>query len=94
MLTKVCSKLNRCIENRVRYEYGSRNKDATAHVGRNLFRAHARHSLGITVKVVETIAHYHHLQIFGLKIVYLVTEKKRPIPLLLVVFWESVKLED
>lgn len=42
LVTKVCWILNHCIENRVGFEYASRNEDATDHVWRNLFGEHAK----------------------------------------------------
>lgn len=90
VLTKACSIHNQCVETRVGFEYASGAEDATAHVCRNLFGEHTESSLTITVKIVEIIPSYRHLQILGFKIVPLVTKNEHPIPLLLAVVLRGV----
>lgn len=53
--------LNHCVEDRVEFEYASRNEDATAHARGSLFGEHAERNSRVTVKIFETI-NYHHLQ--------------------------------
>lgn len=64
------------VKNRLGFEYSSRNKDATAHICRNLHGKHAIHSLKFTMKIAETIEDPHHLEIFGYNVVPLVGENK------------------
>lgn len=67
LLTTALLMLNRCVENKFAFGYMfGNNKDATAQVRKNLFREHMEHSLKVTVKILETVAYYHLLQIFFL----------------------------